>query len=89
MNKQSIKQLLDLVFGLGSLTLTQPCLFHRSPKPTSIIVLIHQVFLQLTHPSSPVLMYFYRHAQLRLETRTGKIKIGISVISMFCFVFVW
>ena len=39
-NKQSIKQLLDLAFAVGSLTLTQPGLFHRSPKPPSIIVLI-------------------------------------------------
>lgn len=53
-----------MAFGLGSLTLTQPCLFHRSPKPASHI--------------NPVLMYFYRYAQLRLETRTGRIKIDIS-----------
>lgn len=48
-NKQSIKQLLDLAFAVGSLTLTQPCLFHRSPKPPSIIVLIYQVFF-IAHP---------------------------------------
>ena len=92
-NKQSIKQLLDLAFAVGSLTLTQPCLFHRSPKPPSIIVLIYQGFFYSspppTPPSSPVLMYFYRHAQLRSETRTGRIKIGISVFPLFCFVFGW
>ena len=92
-NKQSIKQLLDLAFAVGSLTLPQPCLFHRSPKPPSIIVLIYQGFFYSSPPppppSSPVLMYFYRHAQLRSETRTGRIKIGISVFPLFCFVFGW